>query len=104
MKQALTLAACLAVVGGVAPWASAQFAPPGRPQFPYPGAFGPRPDGTAPRDQAVVPGPQFGTVGRPVNPQEERKDRDHGLGVISHIPHVLSPEFRPAPEPEREVR
>ena len=35
----------------------------------------------------------------PVNPLQDDKDRDkHGVLGAQHIPHLLAPEFRPAPE------
>jgi hypothetical protein len=108
MNKAWTLAACVAIVAGVAPRASAQFDPFGRPQFRHPGAAGPLPGGGNPLAQPVVPGAPFGPAGHPVNPWDDRKERDRGLGLggIPHIPHVPVPEFRPAPElkPVPEVR
>jgi hypothetical protein len=107
MKKAWTLAACVAVVAALASRASAQVEPSGGPQIRNPGT-GPLPAGRNPLGQPVVPGAPFGPAGHAVNPWEDRKDREQGLGlgIVSHIPHVHVPEFRSAPEvkPASEVR
>jgi hypothetical protein len=78
MKKALILAACLAVVAGMAPRASAQLPPAG----------------------PVIPGQNVGPFAPPANPWEGDKDRDQRLGVggIPHIPHV--PLHLPSPAAE----
>ncbi len=99
MKRSLTLAVYLALVGGVAPRASAQFDPYGRPRSRNPGAFDPRSGEDIHWGRPIVPGAGIGPDGVPLNRWRDEKDRDEQPGpvLVPHIPHLPAPEAGPAP-------